>query len=113
MSAGSSPGTSEIISAGIRAGRAVAASLPPFTRLRCLRTAFTACFSASVPPFDRRDENCRGTARNERQHEVVRPQPGKQRQHPVRGREPGGVGHRMSRLDHLDAVASAAVAVAG
>jgi hypothetical protein len=59
-----SPGTSEMMSASIRAGQAAAASWPPFTRERCLRRMFispigapeassaslTACFSASVMP---------------------------------------------------------------
>ena len=62
--AGSSPGTSEIIRHSTRAGQAAAASWPPLTRLRCLRTrlirsigaplarsaAFTCALSASVIP---------------------------------------------------------------
>jgi hypothetical protein len=50
MKAGSSPGTSEISKASIRAGYAAAASCPPFTRLRCLRTVFIAEIGA---PLDR------------------------------------------------------------
>ncbi len=62
--AGSFPGTSEIIKLSTGAGQAAAASCPPFTRLRCLRTTFiceigapearrpalTACLSAKVSP---------------------------------------------------------------
>ena len=61
---GSSPGTSEIISATTLAGAAASASRPPLMAERCLRTAFispmvaplfssallTACLSASVKP---------------------------------------------------------------
>ncbi len=64
MIEGSSPGTSEIISATTLAGAAAAASLPPLMAERCFRTVFisemvapllssalfTACLSSSVSP---------------------------------------------------------------
>ena len=64
ITAGSSPGTSEISSDTVRAGNAAAASRPPLIAERCLRTQFissieaperssarlTACLSASVSP---------------------------------------------------------------
>ena len=64
MTAGSSPGTSEIISATRRAGCAAAASLPPLIAERCFLTQFissieaperssaleTACLSSRVSP---------------------------------------------------------------
>ena len=46
ITAGSSPGTSEISSETVRAGKAAAASRPPLMRERCLRTQFISSIEA-------------------------------------------------------------------
>ena len=46
ITAGSSPGTSEISSETVRAGNAAAASRPPLIRDRCLRTQFISSIEA-------------------------------------------------------------------
>ncbi len=126
MTAGSSPATSEIASVTTGAGAAAAASLPPLIAERCLRTQFispmaapersnacvTARLSSSVMPCGRKRQQRRRTARDEAQHEIVGPEP-----FDAREDAPGGVGarcvrHRMARLDHLDAAAGDAVAIA-
>ena len=127
ISAGSSPGMSEIISDSTRAGQAAAASWPPFTRLRCLRTMFispigapearraslTACFSARVIAPAGCTRSAEPPPETRATHDVVLPEAGDEIEHPRRRREPARVGHRMRRFDDLDAPGRAGVAVAG
>ena len=54
----------------------------------------------------------RAAARDQRDHEVVRSEADDQLQHPRRSLEAASVGHRMRRLDDLDALRRATVAVA-
>ena len=127
ITAGSSPGTSEIRRLTTRAGCAAAAKRPPLIAERCFRTAFiwvmsapeassarlTACLSSSVrpsagsassadaPPEIRHSTRSSAPARFA--YSRIRP----------RGGAAGGVRHRMRRLDHLDPGARHGVAVAG
>ena len=127
ITAGSSPGTSEISRLTTLAGWAAAASRPPLIAERCLRThvhladvgaarrasaLLTACLSASVsprpasassaepPPEIRHSTRSSGPAL--RASSRMRPRP--------RAR---GVGHRVCGLDDLDPLARHGMAVAG
>ena len=85
MSAGSSPGTSEITSASVRAGNAAAASRPPLTADSCLRTAFISPIGApggeerarhrllvlERQPLGRGAEQRRAAARDQRHQRVA------------------------------------------
>ena len=123
---GSSPGTSEISSATTRAGGAAAASRPPLIAERCLRTQFissivaperssarfTACLSARVRPGRQRQQR-RAAAGDQAEHQVVGTEALHQLEDARGRRAPGLVGHRMRRLDDLDAPGRHAMAVAG
>ena len=126
MTAGSSPGTSEITRVTSRAGWAAAASRPPLMADRCLRTVFISPIGAPERSRARVDrllvrqrearggqaEQGRSAARDQRQHEVVRPQSPHHLQHAAGGAVAVLVGNRMRRLDDLDPLAGDGVAVA-
>ena len=93
ITAGSSPGTSEIARVRIRAGAAAAASRPPLIAERCLRTVLispivapqrssarvTACLSARVRPGAGKGQQGRAAARDQADQLVVGPEPARQR----------------------------------
>ena len=71
-----------------------------------------ACSSSKRQPRRRRRQQRRAAARNQRHHQVVGAE-ARHRFHDAPGSEkPGFVGHRMGRLDDLDALAGRAIAVA-
>ena len=127
ITAGSSPGTSEIRRLTTRAGCAAAARRPPLIAERCLRTAFI-CVDVGArgeqravdrllvlerEPGGRQREQRRGAARDQAQHQVALARLPGIVEHAARGGAARGVRHRMRRLDHLDPGARHGVAVAG
>ncbi len=126
ITAGSSPGTSEITSVTTLAGCAAAARRPPLIAERCLRTTFiwpmsapeasrarlSACLSSRLMPGAGRLS--RAEAPPEIRHSTRSSAPADfgELEH-ARGRlVAGGIGHRVGRLDHLDSLTRRAMAVA-
>ena len=73
----------------------------------------TACLSSSVTSPSGRASKRRAAAGDQAQHQIVGAQrPARSRRMRVARLQAGGVGHRMRRLDDLDALARHAVAVA-
>ena len=118
MMAGSSPGTSLIVSVTTFAGPQAAASRPPLMRDRCLRTQFIspmcgarfeqllvdALLVGQRQAFGRQREQRRAAAGDQAQHQVVGREALRQRQDALRPPQPGLVRHRMRGLDDLDAL---------
>ena len=127
ITAGSSPGTSEMASVTTRAGWARRASRPPLMRERCLRTQLispilaplrrsarvVACLSASVMPVAGAIQIGRRAAGKQHQDEIVRARRVGKFEHAFGAVEAGLVGHRVSGLDHGNALGRPAIAVAG
>ena len=127
ITAGSSPGTSEIRRLTRRAGWQAAPSRPPLMAERCLRTALispmaaperssapvTACLSASAIPGAGRVSSAEPPPEMRQSARSSAPSPSDQGEDARCGFAPAGVRHRMRRLDHLDRPRRHAVAVAG
>ena len=125
ITAGSSPGTSEIRRLTTRAGCAAAAAaldcrqvLPDRVHLgdvgaRGEQRAVDRLLVLERKAFRRQREQCRRAARDQAQHQVVRARALRVLQDPSGGGAAGSVRHRMRRLDHLDPGARHGVAVAG
>ena len=125
MTAGSSPGTSEIRRATTRAGCAATARRPPLMALRCLRTQLissieapdasiarlTACLSAV--PLGRRAQQSRPAAGNERDDKVLLGKALDEFEDPASGLFASRVRHRVRGFNDLDALAGRAMAVTG
>ncbi len=128
MTAGSSPGTSEIAKVTICApGAAAAASRPPLIAERCLRTVLISPIVA--PERSKARVTCllvrerqagrgegqqrRAAARNEADKLVIGPEAAREIEDALRGALAGSVGHRVARLDDLDPLAGHGMAVAG
>ncbi len=127
MTAGSSPGTSEIASVSTGAGQAASASRPPLIADRCLRTqlispmlaperssaAVSARFSASVMPAAGAASRAEPPPEISASTRSCCGQPRNFAQNARRRRLARRIRHRVRRLDDLDALARHAVAVAG
>ena len=111
----------------VSAGKAAAASRPPLIAERCFRTVFiavmsapeassarlTACFSSRRDPLRRQGEQRRAAARNQAEHQVVRPGAFGEREDAARSVAPARVGDRVRGLDDLDPLAGYAMAGPG
>ena len=121
ITAGSSPGTSEIASVTSRAGCARAAKRPPLMRERCLRTVLISPMLAPQreqrarhglllgkrEARRRRDPVGRGAAGQQHQHEIVGAGRFGELQRALGAGEPGCIRHRMAGLDHRRCAGSA------
>ena len=126
ITAGSSPGTSEIAKVTTRAGAAAAASRPPLIAERCLRTRVDLADRRAAAqqrarhrllvgerqPRRRQRQQRRAAARDQKHQLIVGPEALRQIEDAPRRALAGGVGHRVARLDDLDPLAGHAMAVA-
>ena len=127
ITAGSSPGTSEMANVTTSAGQAAAARRPPVMAERCLRTQLTSPIGApdleqlgvhqpqvlEVETGGGEGEEGRTSAAEEDEYEVVGREVFDERQRALRGARAGGVRERMSGFDHVDRTAGDSVPVAG
>ena len=125
ITAGSSPGTSEIARVTTRAGCARRASRPPLMRDRCFRTVLispmlaperssarvTACLSASVNPSTGAIQLADAPPESSTSTRSSGPAPSASVERPLGGLKPGGIGNRMAGLDHRDDLGRPAIAL--
>ena len=127
MTAGSSPGTSEIASVDDFGGKGAPASRPPLMRERCLRTVLISPMAAPLfqqrprdrlllregEPVNRRDPVRRSAAGKEHQDQIVSVDRVGEREHAFGRRDAGRIGHRMAGLDDRNAHGRPPIAMAG
>ncbi len=127
MTAGSSPGTSEMAKVTTSAGRHAKASRPPVMAERCLRTQLMSsmgapdasnrrlvcCRSARVRPRAGRVRRAEPPPLREDEHQVLPGKTADRLEDAFRGLRTGRIRKRVAGLDHLDAAAGKSVAIAG